>query len=143
MPGTWTKFANAPGFQVSTMLLLTDGSVMCWQSGGVAWSRLALDATGSYVNGTWSPLAPMLNTRLYYASAVLRDGRRVVCDGEYGNAGSPDGSSTQNETNRCEMYDLVINVWRTITPSAGWTTMGDAPSPCSLTAGYRLATTTG
>ena len=65
------------------MLLLTDGSVMCQQSGGVNWSKLTPDSSGDYVNGTWTPLAPMLNTRLYYASAVLIDGRVIVCGGEY------------------------------------------------------------
>ena len=65
MPGTCTKLANTPGFRASTMLLLTDGSVMYQQSGGVAWSRLAPDATRDYVNSKWSPLAPMLNTCLY------------------------------------------------------------------------------
>lgn len=60
----------------------------------------------------------------------------IVCGGAYSNADSPDGSSTQNVTNRCEMYDLVINAWRTITPPAGWTNMGDAP--CSLLPDGRL-----
>ena len=34
------------------------------------------------------------------------------------------------------MYDPVINVWRTITPPAGWTNMGDAP--CTLLPDGRL-----
>jgi hypothetical protein len=111
------------------MLLLTDGSVMCQQSGGVNWSKLTPDASGDYVNGTWTPLAPMLNTRLYYASAVLRDGRVIVCGGEYSNAGS--------ETNRCEIYNPISNSWTAVTPPAGWTNMGDAAS-CLLPDGRLL-----
>lgn len=111
------------------MLLLTDGSVMCQQSGGVNWSKLTPDANGDYVNGTWTPLAPMLNTRLYYASAVLRDGRVIVCGGEYSNAGS--------ETNRCEIYNPITNTWAAVTPPVGWTNLGDAPS-CLLPDGRLL-----
>ncbi len=129
MSGTWKPLVKSPNFTASTMLLLTDGSVMCQQSGGVNWSKLSPDANGDYVNGTWTPLAPMLNTRLYYASAVLRDGRVIVCGGEYSNAGS--------ETNRCEIYNPVTNTWTTVTPPAGWTNMGDAAS-CLLPDGRLL-----
>ena len=129
MPGTWTKLTNSPGFNASTMLLLTDGSVMCQQSGGVKWSKLTPDDSGSYVNGTWTPLAPMINTRLYYASAVLRDGRVIVCGGEYSNAGS--------ETNKCEIYDPVADTWTAVSPPAGWTNVGDAAA-CLLPDGRLL-----
>ena len=46
------------------MLLLTDGTVMCQQQGGRNWKKLTPDAKGSYLNGTWSDLAPMNNTLL-------------------------------------------------------------------------------
>lgn len=137
MPGTWKKLASSPNFSTSTMLLLTDGSVMCQQSGGVNWSKLTPDSQGNYVNGTWTPLAPMINTRLYYASAVLADGRIIVCGGEYSNAGVANGSNQQNETNRCEIYDPVTDTWTTINPPAGWTNMGDAAS-CLLPDGRLL-----
>src|SRR4051794_25161973 len=120
MSGTWTALVHQPTFAASTMLLLTDGSVMCQQAGGVNWYKLKPDASGSYVSGTWSALAPMANTRLYYASAVLKDGRVIVCGGEYSNAGS--------ETNQCELYDPVADSWSVVTPPAGWTNMGDAAS---------------
>ncbi len=129
MSGTWKPLTKSPGFAASTMLLLTDGSVMCQQSGGVNWSRLAPNASGDYINGTWTPLAPMHNTRLYYASAVLRDGRVIVCGGEYSNAGS--------ETNKCEIYNPVSNTWTVIAPPAGWTQVGDAAS-CLLPDGRLL-----
>ncbi len=128
MSGTWKSLGKSPGFAASTMLLLTDGTVMCQQSGGVNWSKLTPDASGDYTNGTWSPLAPMINTRLYYASAVLRDGRVIVCGGEYSNAGVAGGGNQQNETNRCELYNPIADSWTAVTPPAGWTNMGDAAS---------------
>jgi len=138
MAGKWNALVNSPNFNASTMLLLTDGSVMCQQSGGVKWSKLTPDVKGDYINGTWTPLAPMLNTRLYYASAVLRDGRVIVCGGEYSNAGVGGGGNQQNETNRCELYDPVTNLWSAVAPPTGWTNMGDAPA-CLLPDGRLLA----
>jgi hypothetical protein len=120
MPGTWTPLVHQPTFSASTMLLLTDGSVMCQESGGVGWHKLAPDAHGSYINGAWTALAPMHQTRLYYASAVLSDGRVIVCGGEYSDAGS--------ETNTGEIYDPIADAWTVVTPPAGWTRIGDAAS---------------
>jgi hypothetical protein len=128
MAGTWTPLQNPPPFNASTMLLLTDGTVMCQESGGVNWWRLAPDRTGSYERGTWSPLAPMHHTRLYYASAVLADGRVFVAGGEYSDAGS--------ETNTAEIYDPVRDSWTEIPAPAGWSRVGDAP--CCVLADGRL-----
>jgi len=122
LPGWWTKLNNAPGYGASTMLLLTDGTVMCQEEGGVKWKKLTPDAFGNYVNGTWSDLAPMHNTRRYYASAVLRNGNVIVSGGEYSDAGS--------ETNKTELYNPVTDTWTVISPPAGWTGVGD--SPCAV-----------
>jgi hypothetical protein len=129
MSGTWTGLTHQPTFAASTMLLLTDGSVMCQQAGGVNWFKLTPDSSGSYLHGTWSTLAPMANTRLYYASAVLKDGRVIVCGGEYSDAGS--------ETNACELYDPIADTWSSVAPPAGWTNVGDAAS-CLLPDGRLL-----
>jgi hypothetical protein len=43
MAGTWNTLANQSTFPASTMLLLTDGSVMCQESGGKNWWRLTPD----------------------------------------------------------------------------------------------------
>ena len=118
MPGTWKPLTNQPAFAASTMLLLTDGTIMCQESGGVKWWRLRPDTHGSYINGTWSALAPMHHPRLYYASAVLRDGRVLVSGGEY---------SDSSETKTTEIYDPVTDVWTEIPPPTGWTNVGDAP----------------
>jgi hypothetical protein len=118
LPGWWGQLANKPGFNTSTMLLLTDGSVMCQEEGGLRWKKLTPDANGSYVNGSWTDLAPMHHTRRYYASAVLRDGRVFVSGGEYSDAGG--------ETTASEIYDPVLDTWTELTPPAGWTQVGDA-----------------
>jgi subtilisin-like proprotein convertase family protein len=104
--GTWTPLTrNAPG-PVALMLLLSDGTVMAANNSntiGNAWYRLTPDSHGSYLNGTWSTLAPMHDTRLWYSSAVLKDGRVFVAGGEYGT-----GTATS------EVYDPASNTWTTI-----------------------------
>lgn len=97
--GTWTPLAHAAPDGVSLMLLLSDGTVMCAGS-GTSWNRLTPDINGSYVNGTWTALAPMHDSRRYYSSQVLPDGRVFVAGGEYGTG-----------KNRAEMYDPVANIW--------------------------------
>jgi Kelch motif len=119
LPGWWVRLANNPGFGASTMLLLTDGTVMCQQEGGLNWKRLTPDASGSYVNGAWNDLAPMHWTRRYYASAVLNDGRVFVCGGEYSNAGG--------WTDKTEIYDPITDVWTEVAPPPAWGGVGDAP----------------
>jgi hypothetical protein len=105
--GTWTALSSsAPSF-VQLMLLLADGTVMAQNVGGNAWYRLSPDIHGSYVNGSWTTLASMHNTRQFYSSAVLRDGRVFVAGAEYGT-----GSNT------AEVYDPVGNTW-TLTPVSG------------------------
>lgn len=119
LPGHWVKIANNPGFGASTMLLLTDGTVMCQEEGGIRWKKLTPDTHGSYIAGTWNDLAPMHWTRRYYAAAVLKDGRVIVSGGEYSNAGG--------WTDKTEIYDPVADTWTEINPPAGWGGVGDAP----------------
>lgn len=129
MAGTWQPLVHQPTFNASTMLLLNDGSVMCQQAGGLNWWRWRPDQFGNYVNGTWLALAPMHFTRLYYASAVLKDGRVFVAGGEYSNAGG--------ETNTAETYNPVTDTWTTLSPPPGWARIGDAPC-CVLPDGRLL-----
>src|SRR5262249_27630260 len=69
--GTWSALNNLAPEAIGTMMLLTDGTVM-GQGGGEGlsitshWFKLTPDGTGSYQNGTWSSLASMAFTRLYY-----------------------------------------------------------------------------
>jgi hypothetical protein len=95
------------------MLLLPDGTVMAKSfAGGAdgygnAWNRLTPDIHGSYMNGTWSTLPPMADTRLYFSSQVLKDGRVYVAGGEYGTGGSLG-----------EVYNPLDSTW-TSTPPPG------------------------
>jgi Secretion system C-terminal sorting domain/Kelch motif len=112
--GIWTSLTNhAPDFNLGGMILLSDGTVLCKTSSGGTdgygniYDKLTPDINGSYANGTWSRIAPMLNTRLYYSSQVLKDGRVYVCGGEYGTGGSSG-----------ETYDPLTNKW-TAAPAPG------------------------
>ena len=112
--GTWTKVTTAaPNSNFGVMLLLSDGSVICKSSGGgtdgygTIWNRLVPDSKGSYVNGTWSSINPMANSRLYFSSQILKDGRVYVSGGEYGTGGSAS-----------EVYDPLANTW-TAAPAPG------------------------
>lgn len=120
MPGTWQALTNQPGFQASTMLLLTDGTVMVQAFCSNNWWRFIPDATGNYVNGTWWRLADSPNAPLYYASAVLADGRVFVAGGEYNSCARADLYTAQ-------IYDPICNRWTSLPLPAGWTKIGDAP----------------
>ncbi len=122
LPGHWVKITNDPGLtRCSQMFLLTDGTVMLQESNGTLWKKLTPDANGSYINGTWSDIAPMNFPKLYYASSVLNDGRVIVCGGEY------EGSGTATRGVRCEIYDPRTDTWTNIPSPAGITQIGDAP----------------
>lgn len=106
--GTWTQLANQAPSSVELMLLMPDGTVMAANQPGAignAWYRLTPDIHGSYINGTWTNLASMHDTRLYYSSDVLRDGRVFVAGAEYGTG-----------TNSAEIYDPASNTWTMLPP---------------------------
>jgi hypothetical protein len=125
-----------------TAFLLTDGTVMMQEFKsffGATWAtrrwwKLTPDSSGSYQNGSWSQLADSNLARTYFASAVLADGRVVVCGAEYSDAS---GTIKEDWNNSCEIYDPVANTW---TPFASpvkpgsvpsvWEEIGDAP--CTL-----------
>ena len=124
--------SNANG---GTAFLLTDGTVMMQECetvygstyGSRRWWTFTPDQNGSYVNGSWSRLADAHVARKYFASAVLADGRLVVCGGEYSDSS---GSNQNDDTNTCEVYDPKADSWSTLSPPAGWQNIGD--SPCAL-----------
>jgi hypothetical protein len=121
--GTWTKLTHQPTFQTDTALVLTDGTVMMHQYNSGNWWRLTPTEEGSYVNGTWTELAAMQSgyAPLYFASAVLPDGRVLVEGGEYNNLQGV-------ETNLGDIYDPTTNTWTTVNPPSGWRTIGDSPA---------------
>src|SRR6202011_4583749 len=99
--GTWSQLAHAAPGPIQLMLLLPDGSVMAANPAtSNAWYKLKPDTLGNYNNGTWTTLASMNDTRLYYSSCVLRDGRVLIAGAEYGT-----GAAT------AEIYDPQANTW--------------------------------
>jgi hypothetical protein len=136
MAGSWKALASQPPFPADTMLLLTDGSVFCHEYQSKNWHRLTPDPAGEYDTAAarWTAAAPLpdnplipaakggpTNAPLYFASAVLRDGTVFVAGGEY-NSGIPDADMLA-----AQVYDPFHDSWKTISPPAGWTAIGDAP----------------
>ncbi|HTT00054.1 MAG TPA: kelch repeat-containing protein [Streptosporangiaceae bacterium] len=127
----WTPLANPPPFGTpGTMLLESDGTVLVHNepdnntTGGTnEWWKLTPAANGSYIDGTWSQIAsmPASYSPLYFASAILPDGRMIVEGGEY--IGENAVWSSQGE-----IYNPVTNTWRSVAPPPGWTNIGDAAS---------------
>ena len=64
---------------------------------------------------------------LYFASAVLADGRVVIVGGEY-------NSGAFALTNQGAIFDPVKNTWSTLTPPSFWPFIGDRLPPCCRTA---------
>jgi len=128
--GTWKPLKHQPGFKAGTMLLLTDGTVMCQDSGSPRWHKLTPHNNGSYIQGTWSALAPGPNAPLYFASAVLDNGRVFVAGGEYEDGDVWDLLAAQ-------VYNPGSNFWSIASLPEGWTNLGDAPS-CMLPDGRLL-----
>jgi hypothetical protein len=126
----WSSLVHPAPFNPGAMLLLTDGQILVqdqgpndWGSSG--WWLLSPDATGSYVDGTWTRAAslPAGYGPISFASAVLPDGRVLIEGGE-------DNIGNSLETNEGALYDPVTNRWATIAPPTGldWAEIGDAPS---------------
>ena len=85
--GTWSTMVNIPSDYTDHLLLLSDGTVLATQGAqtiGSNWFRLTPDSGGRYFNGTWTNIAPMHYTRVFFSSTVLKDGRVFVAGGEYG-----------------------------------------------------------
>jgi Divergent InlB B-repeat domain/Viral BACON domain len=125
-PNWQTVTAAAPG-GLSNPLLLTDGTVIAHTGCTSTWYQLTPDITGSYVNGTWMQIAslPSGYDPLYFASAVLPDGRVIIQGGEYNNSTSPcynTSSATPVLTSLGAIYDPVANTWTSVpSPSgSGW-----------------------
>lgn len=132
---SWSPLNNpAPFSQAGNALLLTDGTVIVQQYSSASWFRLTPDNTGSYLNGTWSQIAdlPPGYAPLYYASAVLPDGRVIVEGGEY-------NSLNQIWTNLGAIYDPKTNTWTSVAPPSGWQNIGDAQSVILSNGTFMLA----
>ena len=139
-PANWAPLANLPpGGSVINLLLLTDGTVIA-QSGddGQHWFKLTPDAHGSYVNGTWTTLAPMSFPRIYFATNILQDGRVWLLGGEYTGP-----YFDANIAPSGEIYDPVKDTWSPIAPypnEVGGCGHRNVTSDVHLTAGSPVVT---
>ena len=96
-------------------ILMTDGSVMVqncspfFADGRIF--KLTPDSHGSYVDGTWSELAPMPYVQAAAAQAVLADGRVIIEGGEYSGV-----FLNFLLTNQGAIYNPVTNTWTSVPP---------------------------
>jgi hypothetical protein len=138
----WTRLKHSPPFGTpGTMLLESDGTVLVHDEpdnnstgGTTEWYRLTPNSKGSYVDGTWSQIAsmPAGYTPLYFASAILPDGRMIVEGGEY-------IGENAVWSNKGAIYNPLTNTWRSVAPPGGWTNIGDAQSDVLANGTYMLA----
>ncbi len=114
----WQQLSHQPtGRKASTAFLLMDGRVLMNDNLSTKWWILTPTITGSYTDGTWSAAATANDSRLYYASGVLGDGRVIIAGGEYGTG-----------TDTIEIYDPVLDTWTLVAKPTGWGSIADAPS---------------
>jgi hypothetical protein len=123
----WVSPEHPPNFNVGIALQLTDGNIMVQQNGTSNWWKLVPDNFGEYHKGQFVPLASFPAgmggyAPLYFASAVLPDGKVIVEGGEYNGGGAPVWTTLG------AIYNPVTNVWTQVAPPPGWTQIGDAQS---------------
>ena len=123
--GTWTAVTRqAPDANNGVMVLLTDGRVMCHSTAGgnlgdgTIWDILTPDATGSYVNGTWTQSAAMTQERYSFPAAILNNGYVYAAGGEYGTDGTQAGW-------HIEVYNPLTNTWTEATGPTSAKTISD------------------
>src|SRR5262249_14283157 len=128
LTGTWTPLTNLlpDPIGAATQMLLSDGTVMILGGGDVAtsknWYKLTPDANGSYVNGTFSPRAPMSLERISFPSNVLPSGKVFVMGGEVSGP-----TIVPNWKNKGELYDPVTASWTPL-PNHPDIQFGDDPT---------------
>jgi hypothetical protein len=128
----WASFSNLPaGLSPDTMFLLTDGSVLVHHAYGKAWYRLTPDTQGNYETGTWSAAINMVNTRQFFASGILRDGRVFAIGGEYS-----DADDTGTGTALGEIFDPVADngrgAWSALDKPAAFNWINKDATSCIL-----------
>jgi len=126
---TWAPLTHQPGVNLGAMLQLRDGRILVHeeQRGNSAnWHLLTPDATGSYLNGTWSSggSLPSGYAPWFFGSQVLIDGKTVVVEGGEYNGGAQDWT-TLGAVGTISGSSLT---WKSNSPPSGWSTLGDAES---------------
>ena len=135
----WQLGPQPPGTPIlSNPLLLTDGTVIAHVACTGIWWKLTPDNTGSYLTGTWSQIAslPPGYAPLWFASAVLPDGRVIVEGGEY-NGGTCKGGPVFSKLGA--IYDPLTDVWTSVAAPPGWLLIGDAASAILADGTFMLA----
>ncbi len=133
--GGWTPvtavapWTNGPG----TEILMTNGTVMVSDYCTSNWYSLTPDVNGNYLNGTWTKMGSLPSSYgpLYFASAVLADGKLIINGGEY-------NFCHQDETNLGAIYDPSTNAWTSVTGPTGWSEIGDGQSAVLTNDTYML-----
>ena len=111
------------------MLQLRDGRILVHeeQSGNSRnWHILTPDATGSYINGTWSSggSLPSGYSPWFFGSQVLLDGKTIAVEGgEYNN-----GGSAWTNLGALGTISGSTITWVKNNPPSGWGNLGDAES---------------
>lgn len=112
------------------MLQLRDGRILVHeeqQGNSANWHVLTPDATGSYINGTWSSggKLPSGYAPWFFGSQVLLDGKTVAVEGgEYNNGG--DAWTTLGALATVTPWGAIT--WAKNNPPSGWANIGDAES---------------
>jgi hypothetical protein len=130
-------------FNVDVALLLTDGNILMDEYDTSSWWLLKPDNNGNYGSGTFVrtgsfPVA-LKYAPLYFASAVLPDGRVIVEGGEY----NIDFSNAV-WTSKGAIYEPTTETWTQVDPPKtvdGWTLnqIGDAQSVVRADGAFMLA----
>jgi hypothetical protein len=126
---TWTPLTHQPGADVGAMLQLRDGRILVHeeQSGNSRnWHLLTPDASGSYINGTWSSGGQLQSgyAPWFFGSQVLLDGKTIVVEGGEYNS----GSSVWTTLGSIGTISGNTITWVKNNPPSGWSTLGDAES---------------
>jgi hypothetical protein len=126
---TWTPLNNQPKADVGVMLQLRDGRILVHEEQGgnsANWHILTPDATGSYINGTWSSggTLPTGYAPWFFGSQVLLDGKTIAVEGgEYNN-----GNSVWTTLGAIGTISGNTINWAKNSPPSGWSSIGDAES---------------
>ncbi len=126
---SWVNLTHQPGVNLGAIVQLRDGRILVHeeqQGNSRAWHLLTPDATGSYVNGTWTtiPNMPSTYSPWFFGSQVLLDGHTLVVEGGEYNF----GSAVWTTLGAVLTYSGNTFTWVSNSPPTGWSTIGDAQS---------------
>jgi hypothetical protein len=110
---SWTGLSasgSGPGDGGGAMNLLPNGQVLIQDGGNPGYSSSVFTLspqtnTGSYINGAWAGTGSLHETRLFYSTVTLPDGRIFAIGGEY-----PIFSNT------AEIYNPNTRLWTSVDP---------------------------